>query len=1355
MAKYIQTYDELYQIVQKDAIEMLNEDVAALRWNELALELNIAIYPEKYQYLVLHQAFNEPHSTIYQNKLRLQHLDESPQKKVAEILIEKCQEYSDKQLQSKTSAVIFANGTSMLQQYQYQTSQEVKDEWEKQSRKAAYVSELNVEKLKIYTSLMNSFFKTGALIAENADKAYTVENQKDADLHKPFFDQASAEVFKEIADALPDGPEYEPYKKLAGYAAQQPLQFAAAYAPLEIAPNAFANIDLEAYPARILNGNASQLDIHWGATSFDNMMASLYNQDDLNTIKKNGYSFLNTVLIDGRPATEAITEAEGESPEQSEWRLKAKIAAYILEGNKKVEITPYDFSDGSVAITEPIPAIVSPRKNSVITDVYLTTVSLKMEPDPSLNIKANTYPSMIRTAKPAPEHLAWGANAFDNMMKDLYTKEDLETLNTLRHSLVNTIYIDGKPANEVIPAKPGEQQELYEQRAKAEIVAYALEAEKHIQMTPYCISFDRVSLKTAIPVTPIINLEDELPQYTSWQKFQKTLGFNVPLPVITPTKDKANELNEKTQEIQAKVAQATNHAIEISKRDSQSYEMKLAKKRSDRIASHNDEAFLGYLIDGNTLNEGESISDRLNATFTETISAKPVNNDKAVLLKNILSEKTLKRDQPALLNTIARKESRSTLIGLYALSKGMSLDEVLSTDPKYDARKREIGAEFVNKISLMDSNTFNASEQSKGGTVSYETYLQDKKQTMTQMYADLNQTLLNQSVDFLKDCSLENITANYTRINFIAQAAVNVDQSFLEELKNQDSKEISTLADKTYHVQLGMKYIRDYCNYITSKDYAFPACDRPTKNMKDSSKDLISMGVLGRLGIEKLTRDLSSFNSTEPLTAEHAFQNFDQRWIEQTSDLNIKIVNGLEPSTLLGYSELAAAGKNASITYDEVSKTYITAAPQTIEAINKNNSPAVAKALVSFEELTFDQSGKKLVSIDEFERSKESSAMKQSLNHSKQITTHNEEAFFGFITENIAMDPGETISQRLNKDFCTIVSPDPSKANEGLLLTMFRAETRTNLVELYALSKGMPLDEILSSDPKYDARKREIGTEFVNKIALQSPDVFNAIEHARGGTTSYEEYIQNKKQMISQMFVDLNRTVLDQSVDFLKDSSLENLTANYAKLNFLAQASCNADQCFREEDKKLNLAPNKQLSDKNLDAQMSLKSVRDFCEFIASEEYPSPSLHRNQYSQQHVVNGIVGRLAFEKIASLNNTEPLTLDLMLHDLDHTWIRQIYFLPNTLINTINQRTLKEYTEYLTTGKNARIAYDEDSKKFVPRSPETKAEIKNPNINLVKKEWMSFEELSFDQATHTLVSKQTPSRQQNNPTIQKGGK
>lgn len=71
-------------------------------------------------------------------------------------------------------------------------------------------------------------------------------------------------------------------------------------------------------------------------------------------------------------------------------------------------------------------------------------------------------------------------------------------------------------------------------------------------------------------------------------------------------------------------------------------------------------------------------------------------------------------------------------------------------------------------------------------------------------------------------------------------------------------------------------------------------------------------------------------------------------------------------------------------------------------------------------------------------------------------------------------------------------------------------------------------------------------------------------------------------------------------------------------------------------------------------------------------------------------------------------------------------------------MNQHTLKEYTEYLTTEKNARVTYDEANKKFVPHSPETKAEIKNPNINLVKKEWLSFEELSFDQATHTLVSK-----------------
>lgn len=1329
MAKYIQTYDELYQIAQKNNTEMLKDAASTVEILEgLAPKINIASFAEKNYFSLEPEGYGQIHSDLYQNERRLQHINESPRKKVAEIIIQKCQECYDKRLQTSAEALTFVELTRMLGSKEYTCPEDVRKKCNHKNAENRFRSEVNLEKLKIYTSLMNSFFTTDAIISENVDQAYVVENQKDADKHQPVIDHANAEVFQEIADALPDGPEYEPYKALAGYANQQPLKVFATHAVLEIGPNGFTDITPENYSARIHTANPNPIDLQWGASSFDNMIASLYNQKDIKTLKNSNHSFLDTVLIDGLPATAYILEKADEPRDKYEQRMKAEITAYILNGNRKVEITPYDLSTGTVAITEPIPAIVSPGKNSVINDVYLSTVHLKTEPAPSLNIKANTYASMIRTAKPNQEHLAWGANAFDNMMKDVYTKEELETLNNRKYSLVNTIFIDGKPANEVIAPKRGEFPAQYEERAKAEIVAYALEAEKHIHIAPYNVSFDKISLKGAIPVKPIINLEDDTKNYSSWKKFQNFVGLHV------TSKDKAEKLSSNSLESKNKADMVTKHVLETTKRTNETDAMKREQKRAEQIGIHNDEAFLGSLINRSTLKEGESISDRLNGSFEHIISS----------------------NTTALLKTLHRQETRSSLIGLYALSKGMTLDEILSTDPKYDARKQEIGAEFADKISVMGQDTFNALQRLKGGTTSYETYVRDKQQMVTQMYADLNQTLLNQPVDFLKDCSLENVTANYTKINFLAQAALNVDQCFLEELKNLDSKEVQTLSDKTLCTEFAMEAIRNYCNYIASEDYAFPACDRTNDKERISSQKNISNGVLGRLGIEKLTRDLSSFNSTEPLTVDRAFQNFDRTWISNTGELKGKIISELEPSTLLNYSEYAATGKNASITYDEVSKTYITNTPKTIEAINKNNSPAAAKELMSFEELTFDQAGKKLVPTAEIEREKESSAMKQSLNHNKQITAHNEDAFFGFITEESVLEPGETKSQRLNKVFCKIISSDPSNEHATLLRTMYRSETRTNLVGLYALSKGMPLEEILSSDPKYDERKREIGTEFVDKIALMKPDAFNSINRTLGRTTSYEEYIQNKKQMISQMYVDLNKTLLDQSVDFLKDNSLENLTANYTKLEFLAQAACNADQCFNKEDKKLDLELNKQLTDKNLDAQLSLKTVRDYCEFIASDEYADPDLGRTKDSQVQITAGIIGRLAFEKLAAESSTEPLTIERLTHDLDHTWNKEVQNLQWTLLgngNGMDQRTFKDHAEYLTTGKNARLTYDEVSKKFLFDSPETIAAIKKNNSNLGKKEWMSFEELSFDQTTNKLVSKQTPSKQQNNPTIQKG--
>lgn len=83
-----------------------------------------------------------------------------------------------------------------------------------------------------------------------------------------------------------------------------------------------------------------------------------------------------------------------------------------------------------------------------------------------------------------------------------------------------------------------------------------------------------------------------------------------------------------------------------------------------------------------------------------------------------------------MINTLHRRDSRVSIVRAYALTKGMSPEEILSDDLALNGRKAEIGREFLRQISVMDKNEY---EKVHGSDAGYGQYVADRERECFQM----------------------------------------------------------------------------------------------------------------------------------------------------------------------------------------------------------------------------------------------------------------------------------------------------------------------------------------------------------------------------------------------------------------------------------------------------------------------------------------------------------------------------------------------------------------------------------------------------------------------------------------------
>lgn len=543
---------------------------------------------------------------------------------------------------------------------------------------------------------------------------------------------------------------------------------------------------------------------------------------------------------------------------------------------------------------------------------------LEMNPNVLTSIKADQYPAKIRKKNPSRLDLEWGASTFDNMIEGLYTQDELKEIRNRGYSMLNTIFLDGKPVSEQIPMQPSETRAEYEKRAKAEVAAFALEAEKRIDIAPYRLLPDhQLAFKEAIPVQTKVNLEEK---HSGWKKFLNFFGVKTAF-----VKEKVEKLNVNDLQQQERAEKIHQQVAEMAKRENESYRMRQAFDRYSAVSSHNDLAFFGFLTEGVGLHSDKEKTTRLNQEFQDLISAEVPKQGGAG------EEKT----KEALMLTMYRQASRASMVGLYALSKGMTLDELLSPEPQYNDRKRAIGAEFVDRIGLIKEEEF---YKINGENANYQEYVKQKQQDTCQLFVRLNQVVAEQASDVIKDCSAEALTRNYAKLSFLTAATQDLFQSCPPNVKKLDEERLEQLEIQSRTIG-EMRYVMEYCNYIASEPYV-----QALNTAKNQTA--VKKGVAARMWTEKFSAECQNTASLADAAA-----RIDRPFINAAQGLLIDLSNErTSPERFRQYAEYASTGRNPVAVYDAEKGSYQLGTPKEIAVIRAAAGKDKAMSWMDFEE---------------------------------------------------------------------------------------------------------------------------------------------------------------------------------------------------------------------------------------------------------------------------------------------------------------------------------------------------------------------------------------------------------------------
>lgn len=355
-------------------------------------------------------------------------------------------------------------------------------------------------------------------------------------------------------------------------------------------------------------------------------------------------------------------------------------------------------------------------------------------------------------------------------------------------------------------------------------------------------------------------------------------AFNFGLTKIKTRADRADELWKKDPErikrhkdIQDSVFKQMNASIDAKeapgRREQERVRMKESVDRREQSIHNNDLAFFGWILNGNRPdNYTPEISEALNKAVPEALTAAISKGTLEALGFNQSAETY------SPVGTFERSDSRGSVVSLYAMLHGMSMEDVLSTDPALNQKKEEIGRSFIEEFKILGEDEFH---QKNGADADYKAYFEAKNKNIYGLYRQFEEFLGNMSIEPFMQNTMEGLIKNYTKIDFINSCVQNAMQTPADDIKDMWGKEnYRALSRKLGRVADVGNNIGLYCKFIASQSYAAPDFDD-----KDACKD-IGIAVATKTNMKDFQEHCSGFR-----TIEEMHQYIGQDWIDRSRTL--------------------------------------------------------------------------------------------------------------------------------------------------------------------------------------------------------------------------------------------------------------------------------------------------------------------------------------------------------------------------------------------------------------------------------------------------------------------------------------
>ncbi len=886
------------------------------------------------------------------------------------------------------------------------------------------------------------------------------------------------------------------------------------------------------------------------------------------------------------------------------------------------------------------------------------SATMVMEPSAATDVTADNFLSKIRGAKPDRVAREWGVGTFDRMMEGIYAENDRKAIKNQKNGYLPSVFVNGKSLNQWLPQKEHESERDYQTRAKCAVVAYALEGKGKVDICPYVKAGDQYQLSGPIPMKVKVNLTEEIPV---WKRALRFLGIKA-----ETKKEKAERVSLKELNEEERLTSVREQLAGIQERErSRQMALTVVNKYND-IFDKDDQAYFGFLGDS-----------------TDVINTE--------IQKALYNEK-----QDYLLATMGRGPSRTNFARLYAMSKGMTMEQVLSDDPALLDRKREIGRDMVNTFTIINESEY---QKEHGDQADYQAYLAQKRREAYEVTKQIHQMVKLLPYEPMPDLSPKSLTDFYARNRFMGYALGDLFQSTSANGKKVNPAEYDTIVTEIH----GMREIRhaaDFVNTMTEDGYVMSHC------AQEKDKGWVVSGITAKENADRYQKDISAVTLWGQIPSRVDFQ-----WFTTAELLRRSLAEFADdPKNIEEYGRYLADAKNPVCVYDKRTGQYHVGKAAQIRQIAHEIQHGAADWQNEFEDIGLDDirnadrkarmKAQKVTKAEAAliqEREREQKLMARAIEKSAAFEASDDMAYFGSLGDT-GEERGRNIQRLVEyQDERVNIRGEKEQVPIGMINTLHRRDSRISIVRAYALTKGMTPEEILSDDPALKGRKAEIGREFLRQIAVMDKDEY---EKVHGSDAGYSQYVANRERECFQMARDIHQKILDFPYEPLSDLKPETLAAAYEKNVFIRDVSQDFNQIFEPMEK--NYGGEMADMTKKTRSMGEIRYMNDYSVFLAADSFVRPEKEEmNDHSM--IANAVFAKENLERF--MEDTRGLTSCGQLSErIGEAWGMSAVKLQVQMADKVlgDDNGYKNAARYLTTGQGRICYFDKATGNYTVGTP-----------------------------------------------------